>query len=209
MWRTILFFCFINIAWAQSTDSLGAKPKGFIKQIKESSDEFFFNEHPPKVHNKPSVHKNTIYLQAMGDTPYIGTGYRYRVLDKKTWSAELGFGLGFSPHIFTTHIPRPKNYSFSHGLQLIYKRQRFVAPSIGYSGIWFSSEYYNGKTFNYEPAPNIGLRFGNSDSFALNLLWFGYFKKSEYSKLSADEKIQTVLRKNVWSIPSANLQFSF
>ena len=177
--------------------------------FRQKLNKFFFNEHPPKIYTEPSTKKNTVYFQALGDTPWIGAGYSRRVINNSEYLLETGLSLGFTPKLFYNHDPEPKNLSYSHHTRLVLRPKKFISPTIAYSGVWFSGEFYKDKMFNYWPSPIVGVRLGNSNSFAINLNWCGYFYKEDFIKLQGSDKVQRGYYSKMLGLPSANLQFSF
>ncbi len=154
--------------------------------------------------------KNIFYAQVLGDTPAFGIGYRRIVLDNSGFSSELGLGLGFMPHLFNQRInPKPKNLIFSHSLILVRKNEKFLKPFVGYSGIFYSGIFYNGRMYNYIPSPNIGVRLGKSDDLNFNISWFGHINKRDVPSLQGEDKLETIRKTSILSIPAFSVQFTF
>lgn len=154
--------------------------------------------------------KNFFYAQFLGDTPTFGIGYRRLIVDQNGFSGELGLGLGFMPHLFNQRInPKPKNLIYSHSLVLVRKSEKFIKPFMGYSGIFYSGNFYKGKMYNYIPSPNIGLRLGNGDELNFNISWFGHIYKRDVLNLQGENKLETVRKTYILSIPAFSIQFKF
>lgn len=171
---------------------------------------------PHKQHEPPppdyTIRKNTIVVQAGGDTPYVGIRYNRRVYVPKSdkFLVEAGVGAGFAPRLFSSREVFP--FSFDHYTALVFsgqKRTRLVSPVLGYSGLWYSVDYYREKELNYIPAPYLGLRLGNSNRFAINIGWQMYYiGRTSYNQV-ADNQLQVIDKKYVLGLPVISLQSSF
>jgi hypothetical protein len=154
--------------------------------------------------------KNVFYAQFLGDTPTFGIGYRRIIIDKSGFSGELGFGFGFMPHLFNQRInPKPKNLIYSHSLVLVRKNEKFLKPFMGYSGIIYSGIFYQGKMYNYIPSPNIGLRLGKGDDLNFNISWYGHINKRDVPNLQGENKLETIRKTSILSIPAFSVQLKF
>lgn len=154
--------------------------------------------------------KNVFYAQFFGDTPTIGIGYRRIIIDKSGFSGEIGLGFGFMPHLFNQRInPKPKNLIYSHSLVLVRKNEKFLKPFVGYSGIMYSGILYKGKMYNYIPSPNIGLRLGKGDDLNFNISWFGHINKRDLPNLQGENKLETIRKTSILSIPAFSVQLKF
>ncbi len=210
MFKSSLAFSFsFLLSFSASLQGESPKINSDSLSFRQKITKFFFNDHSPKVHRVPSVKKNLIYLQVLGDTPWLGVGYSRRLFEQPKYLLEAGLGISLTPKFFDNHIPEPKNFSFSHHTRIVFRPQKLISPTVTYSGIWYSGDFYKEKMFNYWPSPTVGVRLGNSNSFAINLNWSGYFYKEDFLRLNGQDILEKGYKSKLLGLPSANFQISF
>jgi hypothetical protein len=201
----LIFYILSSSVFAQELSKVNYYSLSFRKKL----NNFFFKENPPKIYNEPSTKKNLIYLQVLGDTPWIGVGYSRRLYTKSKYLIEGGTAIGLTPKFFNNHIPEPSLFSFSHHTRIVFRLKKLISPTLAYSGVWYSGEFHKEKMFNYRPSPILGVRLGNSNSCAVNLNWCGYFYKQDFIRLDGQGIVERGHNLRLLGLPSANFQFSF
>lgn len=187
------------------------KPIGaFLRKPDLSS--FFFNDHSGKISNKKpeKVHNHGVFLQALGNTPFVGIGYRYRLHEKPDYMIEAGLGVGWTPLLGWQNGKKISPFlSYSAHSNVVIKTGLIISPVLGFSGLLFGGLENNPRRFAFIPSPSFGIRLGSLNKVSLNFMWNTYFyKKQTYQYLDLEKRIVTKSLLLAYS-PSANIQFSF
>lgn len=195
-----------------SADTLQpSKPVGaFLRKTDLKS--FFFNDHSGEAAGakETKIRKNTIYFQALGNTPFVGMGYRFRVYEKPDYLVETGLGMGFTPFIgFESGKENTPLFSYSAHSNVVIKTGLIISPVVGFSGLWYGGIENNPRRFSFVPSPSLGFRLGSLNKVALNFMWNSYFYQKQYYEYFELGKRTTSRHFFMAYGPSANIQFSF
>lgn len=182
----------------------------FVRKIDHKSSFCSKPSDTTKVSESYKTSRNAIYFQALGNTPFIGMGYRFRVYEKLDYLVETGLGMGFTPFLgFESRKENTPIFSYSFHTNMVIKTGLKISPVVGLSGVLYGGIETSRRRFAFIPSPSIGLRLGNLNKASFNLMWNAYFYKVQYYEYpSTSTRIITRQFKLAYG-PSANIQFSF
>jgi hypothetical protein len=144
-----------------------------FQPLVEKSSEFGLYSQTKK--NIPE-RKHQVILNLMGSTPIFGLEYSYRAWESKRKRITLETGLGIGANAFSAEDYkryRDKGifpFNISHHVRVLFFRNGFIYPYVGYYGILISGgNFSNNDSPYYRPNFGAGFRIGDPDIFAMQL----------------------------------------
>lgn len=115
---------------------------------------------------------NSVSIQFMGDTPYLGMRYSRRFYKSEKLVFESGVGAGFRPSFFLFRLffPDHKQYTLSHHHTFVFRNMKLVNPYVTYAGVGVNNAFFNieGSTLRYVPTVQVGTRVKINDNLSSN-----------------------------------------